>query len=112
MKKIALLAALLLMVTNGSALAAYAAGDDAGSLELGTTAQVTVKLSKGVELDYIEETDGLGYIVGAYHTSGTKTFASSSGDSKIWSMDGTAEALPTTAPAGTESADFSDWTPL
>ncbi len=112
MKKIVMMTLLLFAVSAGSALAAFEAGANDGSLALGTTGPATVKLSKNVKLDYIAETDGLGYIVGTTHTSGTKTYGSSSGDSKIWSIDGVETALPTTAPSGTASADFSGWTAL
>lgn len=112
MKKIAFVTLILFVVSTGSALAAFEEADTAGTLTIGSTAATDVKLSKGVALEYVSETDGLGYVVGTSHSSGTKTFASSSGDSKIWSKDGIEQSIPSTAPAGTESADFSGWTAL
>ena len=112
MKKIALFAVLLLLVTSGSVFAAFESPDDSGSLTIGSTGSTTVKLSKNVKLEYGAHATGLGYVVGTYHTSGTKTYASSSGDSKIWSQDGTGVSTPSTVPEGTASADFSGWTPL
>lgn len=114
MKKIALLSAVLFSMTIGSAFAAFTAADTAGTLLVGTSPrQVALKLSKGVSAEYgADTTAGLGYVVGTSHSSGTKTYASSSGDSKIWSKDGTNMATPTTIPTGTASADFSGWTAL
>ena len=116
MKKIALLAVLLLAFSAVSAFAwtakTYDAGSADGTVTVGTTGAVAVKVSKGVSLAYDAETTGLGYSVGAYHSSGTKTFASSSGDSKIWFTDATGSDIPD-APSGTDSADFSSgWTAL
>jgi hypothetical protein len=69
------------------------------------------KLSTNVLLAYKSETNNTGYTVGAYHSSGTRTYASSSGDATIWVANTTAHAIPA-APVGTASADFSggDWT--
>lgn len=115
MKKIALFAALLLVFSSGAAFAwssgTYDAGDTAGTVTVGSTSTANVKVSKGVSLSYKSQTTGLGYSVATYHSSGTKTFASSSGDSKIWSQNTTAVAPPA-APSGTASAAFSGWTAL
>jgi len=115
MKKIALLTLLLLSFSAMSALAwtakTYDAGSTDGTVTVGDTGPVDVKVSKGVSLAYDAAADGLGYAVGTYHSSGTKTFASSSGDSKIWFADVTAQDIPD-APSGTDSADFSSWSPL
>ena len=114
MKKIALIAALLLFVTSGAAFAwssgSFDDGDAAGTVTVGSTQTADLKVSKGVSLAY-EDSAGLGYSVSTYHSSGTRTFASSSGDSKIWYQDATGVAPPD-APSGTDSADFSDWTAL
>lgn len=117
MKKIALLAALLFVFSSGAAFAwtsgTYDAGDTAGTVTVGTSGKsADVKVSKGVSLAYKSQATGLGYSVATYHSSGTKTFASSSGDSKIWSQNTTAVAPPD-APSGTASANFtSSWTAL
>lgn len=121
MKKIVCLAILLLALSSVSVLAApteagiagtYTAPSVDGSINVGSTQKATVKLSKNVMLAYEGQATGLGYSVGSYHTSGTKSFASSSGDSKIWASDGTGIAIPD-APAGTVSAAFTGtWAPL
>ena len=115
MKKIALLTLVLFSLSIASAFAwtdgSYDAGSADGTVTVGTTGPVAVKVSKGVSLAYNAEATGLGYAVGAYHSSGTKTFASSSGDSKIWFTDVTGESIPA-APTGTDSADFTGWTAL
>jgi len=117
MKKIALLTVLLLSFSAMSALAwsakTYDDGSTDGTVIVGGTSgeSVAVKVSKGVSLAYDAADEGLGYSVGTYHSSGTKTFASSSGDSKIWFTDVTGDTIPD-APAGTDSADFSSWKPL
>lgn len=114
MKKIALLTVVFFALAVGSAFASFSAADAAGSLTVGSTQTTTIKLSKGVSAEYGADTtsSGLGYVVGTSHSSGTKTYASSSGDSKIWSKDGTNMATPTTVPTGTASANFSGWTAL
>lgn len=88
----------------------YTAAASDGSLTIGATGAAVVKLSKNVKLSYKKQTTGLGYSVATYHTSGTKSYASSSGDSKIWAKDG--EVVQPAAPSGTASADFTGWTPL
>lgn len=118
MKKIALMTIFLFAVSAGSALAAYTQADASGSLILGTTHSCTtvggtVKLSKSVLMDYVKDTNGLGYVVGAYHGSGTRSFSSSSSDSKIFYQDGTGVAIPSTAPIGTATISYaSPWTAL
>ena len=116
MKKIAILSVFLFMVTVGSAFAAvgdFPAGT-AGSLTVPTgTATVTaiVKLSNKVGLQYTKQATGLGYVVATSHTSGTRTYGSSSGDSKIYYVDTLATSGPGTAPTGTASAGFT-WTAM
>lgn len=115
MKKIAILAIVMFALSSASAFAwtsgTYAAADAGGTLTVGSTSTATVKLSKSVSLAYTSQTTGLGYSVGASHSSGTKSFASSSGDSKIWTKDGLTQSVPA-APVGTSSAAFSGWTAL
>lgn len=77
-----------------------------------TVGTLIFKLSKNVYMSYKSDTDNTGYSIGAYHNKGTKTFASSSGDSKIFEATLTAKTLPD-APVGTASADFSSgWSAL
>ena len=49
-----------------------------------------IQLSKDVYMAYDGDTtaDGLGYVIGTSHSSGTRTYGSSSGDAKIFWMDG------------------------
>ena len=120
MKKIVWLSIVLFAISTTSAFAVtvaadatWTAADTDGSIQVGatTTGAAVVKLSKNVKINYTEQAAGLGYSVGTYHISGTKTFASSSGDSKIWTSDTTGATIPT-APTGTDSANFSGWTAL
>lgn len=106
MKKIAILALVLMGLSVSSAFAAYS-----GSPKVcGSTDTLTVQLSNNVSMEYSAATNGLGYVVGAYHSSGTKTFGTSSGDAKIFYTDTTGATLPS-APTGTASAAFT-WTAL
>lgn len=111
MKKITILA-LVLIAFSSTSVFAWDAGTN-GEATVGTDVTAKVKLSKSVSIDYAADTttDGLGYAVATYHSSGTKTFGSSSGDSAIWVFEGTGEAAPD-APTGTDSADFSGWNSL
>lgn len=114
MKKIvALTLALALTITASAAFATEKAYSDtdttAATLTVGT---LVFKLSKNVLMAYKSASDFTGYSIGAYHNKGTKTFASSSGDSKIFEAVITAKAIPA-APVGTASADFSTgWSAL
>ncbi|MGE4403819.1 MAG: hypothetical protein AB7F61_19445 [Desulfobulbus sp.] len=113
MKKIALFTALMLAFSFGSALAAgkYAADQDV--IIKGTDGNLNLKLSNNVFLFYEADTsgDGLGYSIATYHSSGTRTYGSSSGDANIFWIDGTGSNAPT-APTGTASANFTGWTAL
>jgi hypothetical protein len=73
-------------------------------------AELTFYLSNNISLNYLYATDGLGYVLGTYHTSGSRTYGSSSGDTYIFWVDETAGTLPA-APTGAETAGFS-WTSL
>ncbi|TYO99943.1 hypothetical protein EDC39_101103 [Geothermobacter ehrlichii] len=111
MKKIALLAALMMVFSTGFAMAAtWKSGDFA--LTDTNDDDLTIKLSNNVSLNYDAATNGLGYSVATYHSSGTRTFASSSGDAQIFWYDGTQQDPPS-APTGTASAAFdSNWNAL
>lgn len=85
------------------ALTAYATYSPTWSTTL--PSGLTGKLSTNVVVGYSAGNGNLGYVVGTYHTSGTKEYASSSGDAAIWSNDTTKKDLPD-APTGTASADF------
>lgn len=117
MKKIAFLTALMLAFSFGSVFAATVASgaystDQDVTLE-GSLGDLNIKLSNNVFLYYETATGGLGYSVATYHSSGTRTYGSSSGDANIYWIDGTGSEAPT-APTGTASADFvtDGWTAL
>lgn len=111
MKKIFLAFVALLMAAGiGYAMndGSYATGD---TVSLGAT---TVKPSKSVYLGYKPDNttagSAQGYVLGAYHGSGTMTYASSSGDTKIYKANATAQTLGA-APTGSATATWaSGWT--
>lgn len=118
MKKIVFLAALMMAFSFGSAFAETLASDGTYSTGqdltiAGSAGDLTLKLSNNVLLSYKKGTNGLGYSVASYHTSGTRTYGSSSGDANIFWAEGT-KIAPPAAPTGTESADFvsTTWTAL
>lgn len=94
----------------GAAGAFAATFTDAGGT-VGTP-PASVKPSKGVTVKYTPEAAGATYSITAMHGSGTKTYGSSSGDTKIFMKDTTTIADPPAAPAAGASADFSTWTAL
>ena len=114
MKRIVtLLLALALTVAASTAFATSKGYSDtavsSATLTIGT---LVFKLSKNVLMAYESETNFTGYSIGAYHNKGTKTFASSSGDSKIFEAAKTGMDIPD-APVGTASANFATgWTSL
>jgi hypothetical protein len=124
MKKILACAICLFAIASAnSAFAAFSAGPrtlGTGVAGTGITAAnnptLIQQLSTNIEMDYIAAADGAGYIIGALHDKGTRTYGSSSGDAKIYwatiTTSGTGIALPTTAPTGTASAAWTatTWT--
>lgn len=107
MKKTAIFTVLLLVLSAGSVFAVV----DGETIGGETDEALTMSLSNNVTLTYNEESSGLGYAVGTYHSSGTRTYAGSSGDSAIYWAEGTGATIPN-APTGTASANFSNWTSL
>lgn len=109
MKKIL---SLMLVLTVASASSAFATATTVayatGAVAVGSA---TVNTSKNVLINYKSAADNTGYAVATYHNKGTKTYGSSSGDSKVYEKGNTAEGAPL-APTGTASADFSGWTSL
>ena len=114
MKKITILTILLFVLSSVSAFAAYSNGTSGdGVVTLGSTVTLVVKLSSKVSIDYDAETAGLAYAIATYHSSGVRTYGSSSGDAKIYYQDATAVAAPTAPTTADGTADFSgDWTAL
>jgi hypothetical protein len=109
MKKISLLTLVVFVLVVSVASATY----QTGTVTLtGNDADLDIDLSNNVSLDYAAVADdGLGYALVTYHSSGTRTYGSSSGDSGVFWQDNTAVAAPT-APSGTASADFGSWTEM
>ena len=112
------LASILSLVAAGSAFAGTAF-TDTGTVTMGTPS-MGVKPSKNVTVTYNASTatvpsgnGALAYSIASYHASGSKSYGSSSGDTKIFAQDGTGStgvASPETAGA---SANFgSGWTAL
>jgi hypothetical protein len=106
MKKVFMLITIMLLLMATASFAAVEAYE-AGSITLGNGASILpVDLSNKVMMTYVSDSTGLGYVVGTYHTSGTRTFGGSSGDAKIFWFDGTNQAIPATAPTGTAGATW------
>ncbi|PLX91345.1 MAG: hypothetical protein C0621_11115 [Desulfuromonas sp.] len=106
MKKILILTIAAALFATPALAATTFNVDDGSGVTLGSSETMNVKLSKNVKMGYAAATAGLGYVIGAFHTSGTRTFASSSGDAKIFFTNTTGADLPA-APTGTASAGFS-----
>lgn len=107
------IAAILTFASAGSVLAANGTSvtfNDSTST-VGTPA-ATVKVSKGVSVKYTPEVAGLTYAMSSFHSSGTKSYGTSSGDTRIFMKDSTSLTDPPSAPAANTSADFSGWTTL
>lgn len=118
MKKIIALA--LVLTFSASAAFATTAAFDATNMTAATQTitsddtnlgTLVFKLSKNVKLDYKSYSDYTGYAIATYHNKGTKTYGSSSGDSKIFENAATAVEAPA-APQGTNSANFTGWSAL
>ncbi|RII31667.1 MAG: hypothetical protein CXR30_02310 [Geobacter sp.] len=112
MKK-TIIALFVCLLAVSAAYAEYAKVED--GLDIGKTEKTTVKGSKGVLIDFIadETTEGQGYVLGAYHGSGTQTYATSSGDTKIYKQDATGVSVTDiTVPTGSATADFTGWTAM
>lgn len=106
----AVLIAMVLAFVSGPAFAAY---DCDGNVTLGSGTGTTmdVQVSKNVCLDYDAGTGGATFSAATYNTKGTRTYASSSGDSKIYYTNGTNAGLPS-APAVGSTMDISGWQTL
>lgn len=116
MKKMIMLSIMALLLACGSAFAdgSYAPSSG-GTLTLGSTVTVVVKPSANVYTYYQSGgTDGIAYVLSTYHNKGTRSFGTSSGDSKIFYIDTTATnppSAPTTAD-GTAEYSADGWSPL
>ena len=110
------IASILSLAAVGSAFADVTF-DDSATVTMGAPT-MAVKPSKNVKVVYKPSTATTGngsvaYAISAAHSSGSKTFASSSGDTKIFMMDGTTNVGPASPEAAGATADFgAGWTPL
>jgi len=116
LSRILAIAAIFSLAAVGSAFAADKSFTDAGTDTAGTPS-MGIKPSKNVTVYYKPSTTTSGtgvisYSVSAYHSSGTKSFASSSGDTKIFMADGIGSAPPTAPAAGSSAAFGTGWTAM
>jgi hypothetical protein len=124
MKKIfAMIALLLCMANSASAAWLTTANDgsvtiDAGGVATGLT--LTAKVSANVTLGYTAGPSGVAYTVASYHSSGTKSYATSSADTRIYMADNgnnvtqtAVKAEPAITVSGTTlSIAWTGWTPV
>jgi len=106
----------LSLIAASSAFAAATDFTDSGTVTAGTPT-VNIKPSKNVTVRYLPSatTSGSGcisYSIASQHSSGTKLYASSSGDTKIFMKDATAIADPPAAPAAGVSMDATGYTAM
>jgi len=113
------LASILSLAAAGSAFATGTAFTDTGTVTMGTPS-MGVKPSKNVTVTYNPSTatvpsgnGALAYSIASYHASGSKSYGSSSGDTKIFATDGTGSTGVTSPETAGASANFgSGWTAL
>lgn len=108
MKKILLILLALMLTLVGFAWATYTTGQNTW----GSTVTLTFTPSNNVYIDYAEGTSGISYTAGSYHQTGNRTFATSSGDTKIYYQEVTGMGIPTPPTAPGASANFSGWKEL
>ncbi|MEM4711331.1 MAG: hypothetical protein QXL18_05275 [Candidatus Woesearchaeota archaeon] len=92
----------------GIAYAAYKEGEHTW----GETVTVTFTPSNNVYIDYANGTNGISYVAGSYHIKGSRTFGTSSGDTKIYYKEQTGASIPAAPATNTATANFSGWTAL
>jgi hypothetical protein len=126
-KTLALLAAVLMTIATIAYAAtptavgtAWVAQDTDGTITFPATTTngptLSFKPSANVKMAYDSAAGGQTYSVGAYHTSGVKAYATSSGDSKIYMLDfaagGTPGVIPAVATVGTATQWGTGWSAL
>lgn len=92
----------------GIAYATYTTGEKTW----GTTITVSFTPSNNVYIDYASGSNGISYVAGSYHIKGSRTFGTSSGDTKIYYKEQTAASIPAAPATNTATANFSGWTAL
>lgn len=102
-----------------SSFAAYtAAGADIITMGTGaatstTNPSLTSQLSSNVRMDYsTTASSGLYYTIAAYHDKGSRTFSSTSNDSKIFYAITTGATVLTLPTSTASSAESTTWTTL
>lgn len=88
MKKVLVLTALLMLVA-GSCLAATKVTAEGASLTASAPAELLIcKASKGVKLGVqYDDTNGTGYSISSYHTSGTKMYGTAYDSTALYFKD-------------------------
>lgn len=75
--------------------------------------QLRITTSKGVLIEYVRGPNGVSYVLGTYHQSGTKTYATSWGNTQLYSASQTEATLPSPPATANETANFpSIWNPM
>jgi hypothetical protein len=107
MKKVFFLILLFsFLAVSGNVLAT----DITDSGTIGSTDTMDVQVSNQVTLTYVAGTGGLTYAISTVHAQGTRAYASSSNDTKIYWSDDTAKKV-SSAPSGTATiGGTGDWT--
>lgn len=103
MKKVLILCLVFLFAGVGAAFAATpypGSGFQTDSFDVGGTSSLTVKTSKNVYMQVSIATTGSGsstiavnYTVGSYHNAGSRTFATSNADQKLFFFEGTGQGI-------------------
>lgn len=105
------------IVSLAAASSAFAAQTFSTGNETVGSPAVSLKPSKNVSIVYLPSATTVGagvisYSISSFHSSGTKLYASSSGDTKIFMKDATAIANPPAAPAAGASMDSTGYTAM
>ena len=113
MKKVLILLVMMVLVAAPAIALDGAYGTKSSTHTLGGTNTLDVTPSKGVAIYYDVNADPYdGYAIASYHDKGSKTFMTSSGDTKIFFQDATAVNAPA-APTGVAGTVASTgWTEL
>ncbi len=108
MKKVLVLSIMIILIVASTSFAAY----ETGTKTLGSTDTTTFTTSNNVYIDYTAGTNGVSYVAGSYHQTGTRTFGTSSGDTRIYWRDGTGQTLPSAPTTSSGTANWTGWNAL
>ena len=104
-------------VNSASAADGTYTGNTATSITMGTNTPaatnptLVTQLSSNVQMNYDSDATGLNYTIASYHNKGSRTYGSTSNDSKIYYTATTATA-PVSIPASGVSGAFNSWIAL